>query len=82
MVEMERNYITAEYFRAIQMGRMPDGKAMYTLDGAWVCRAAPGMPAGWHWSGNGMWAGTGGMWGLAGVVARMEKIYMGVPRCC
>ena len=34
MVEMERNYITAEYFRTIQMGRMPDGKTMYTLDGA------------------------------------------------
>ncbi|KAL6777453.1 DRP1 [Auxenochlorella protothecoides x Auxenochlorella symbiontica] len=33
MVEMERNYITAEYFRAIQMGRMPDGKVLYTLDG-------------------------------------------------
>lgn len=33
MVEMERNYITAEYFRTIQMGRMPDGKTMYTLDG-------------------------------------------------
>jgi hypothetical protein len=33
MVEMERNYITAEYFRTIQMGRMPDGKIMYTLDG-------------------------------------------------
>jgi len=33
MVEMERGYITAEYFRTIQMGRMPDGKVMYTLDG-------------------------------------------------
>lgn len=33
MVEMERNYITAEYFRTIQMGAMPDGKVMYTLDG-------------------------------------------------
>lgn len=33
MVEMERNYITAEYFRTIQMGKMPDGKVMYTLDG-------------------------------------------------
>jgi len=33
MVEMERGYITAEYFRTIQMGQMPDGKVMYTLDG-------------------------------------------------
>lgn len=33
MVEMERNYITAEYFRSIQMGRLPDGKVLYTLDG-------------------------------------------------
>ena len=33
MVEMERNYITAEYFRTIQMGSMPEGKALYTLDG-------------------------------------------------
>jgi GTPase SAR1 family protein len=33
MVEMERNYITAEYFRTIQMGKMPDGKILYTLDG-------------------------------------------------
>eukprot|EP00887_Chlorella_sp_A99_P000725 scaffold5.g725.t1 len=33
MVEMERNYITADYFRTIQMGKMPDGKVLYTLDG-------------------------------------------------
>lgn len=33
MVEMERNYITAEYFRTIQRGQMPDGKVLYTLDG-------------------------------------------------
>lgn len=33
MVEMERNYITADYFRSIQMGKMPDGKVLYTLDG-------------------------------------------------
>lgn len=44
MVEMERNYITAEYFRTIQMGRMPDGKVMYTLDGRPVTEEPEGTP--------------------------------------
>jgi len=49
MVEMERNYITAEYFRTIQMGRMPDGKVMYTLDGRPVTEEPEGSPEERHY---------------------------------
>lgn len=49
MVEMERNYITAEYFRTIQMGRMPDGKIMYTLDGRPVTEEPEGSPEEKHY---------------------------------
>ena len=49
MVEMERNYITAEYFRTIQMGRMPDGKIMYTLDGRPVTEEPEGSPEERHY---------------------------------
>ncbi|EFN57531.1 hypothetical protein CHLNCDRAFT_34749 [Chlorella variabilis] len=46
MVEMERNYITAEYFRTIQM---PDGKVMYTLDGRPVTEEPEGSPEEKHY---------------------------------
>ncbi|KAI7841316.1 hypothetical protein COHA_004935 [Chlorella ohadii] len=49
MVEMERNYITAEYFRTIQMGKMPDGKVMYTLDGRPVTEEPEGSPEEKHY---------------------------------
>jgi GTPase SAR1 family protein len=49
MVEMERNYITAEYFRTIQMGQMPDGKVMYTLDGRPVTEEPEGTPEERHY---------------------------------
>lgn len=49
MVEMERNYITAEYFRTIQMGQMPDGKVMYTLDGRPVTEEPEGSPEERHY---------------------------------
>lgn len=49
MVEMERNYITAEYFRTIQMGKMPDGKIMYTLDGRPVTEEPEGTPEERHY---------------------------------
>jgi hypothetical protein len=49
MVEMERGYITAEYFRAIQMGRMPEGKVMYTLDGRPVTEEPEGSPEERHY---------------------------------
>jgi hypothetical protein len=44
MVEMERNYITADYFRTIQVGSMPDGKVLYTLDGRPVTEEPEGSP--------------------------------------
>ncbi|PSC76903.1 dynamin-related 1E-like [Micractinium conductrix] len=49
MVEMERNYITAEYFRSLQMGKMPDGKVMYTLDGRPVTEEPEGSPEEKHY---------------------------------
>ena len=49
MVEMERNYTTAEYFRTIQMGQMPDGKVMYTLDGRPVTEEPEGSPEERHY---------------------------------
>ncbi len=41
---MEKDYITAEYFRTIMMGKMPDGKVLYTLDGRPVTEEPEGTP--------------------------------------
>jgi dynamin 1-like protein len=49
MVEMERSYITADYFRALQMGRMPEAKVLYTLDGRPVTEEPEGSPEERHY---------------------------------
>ena len=77
------------------MGKMPDGKLMYTLDGRPVTEEPEGSPEekhykriinqvrGWWWGGGGhvggMWGGGGGVGVGVGMWGAEEGALRGVP---